>query len=76
VAGPTGNPVAGLPPNGQPIAGGAAPTVQWYQWFKSVKRVLAPGINATVVLAKLTTSGANGSLTVVNGVITAYTAPT
>jgi hypothetical protein len=32
------------------------------------------GINATVTLAKLTT--ANGSLTVNNGLITAYTAPT
>ena len=34
------------------------------------------GISATVALAKLTTAGTNGSLTVVNGIITAYTAPT
>jgi hypothetical protein len=75
VAGPTGNPVAALPPNAQPITS-QPPTVQWYQWFKSVKRVLAPGISTTVALAKLTTGGTAGSLTVVNGVITAYTAPT
>ncbi len=34
------------------------------------------GISATAVLAKLTTLGANGSLTVSGGIITAYTAPT
>jgi hypothetical protein len=34
------------------------------------------GINATVALAKLTTVGTDGSLTVSNGIITAYTAPT
>ena len=34
------------------------------------------GISATVTLAKLTLTGANGSLTVSNGIITAYTAPT
>lgn len=34
------------------------------------------GINATVALAKLTALGADGSLTVANGIITAYTAPT
>jgi hypothetical protein len=34
------------------------------------------GISATVALAKLTTIGTNGSLTVSNGIITAYTAPT
>jgi hypothetical protein len=34
------------------------------------------GIDATVALAKLTWGGANGSVTVVKGVVTAYTAPT
>lgn len=34
------------------------------------------GISTTVNLAKLTIAGTNGSLTVVNGIITAYTAPT
>ena len=34
------------------------------------------GFSGSVVLAKLTTLGANGSLTVSNGLITAYTPPT
>ena len=34
------------------------------------------GINATVALAKITIAGTDGSLTVANGIITAYTAPT
>jgi len=34
------------------------------------------GISTTVALAKLTLAGSNGSLTVSNGIITAYTAPT
>ena len=34
------------------------------------------GISTTVALAKLTVVGTNGSLTVSNGIITAYTAPT
>tara|TARA_R110000868_G_scaffold91325_1_gene253352 strand:- start:1268 stop:2158 length:891 start_codon:yes stop_codon:yes gene_type:complete len=34
------------------------------------------GISASVDLAKLTIAGTNGSLTVSNGIITAYTAPT
>jgi hypothetical protein len=33
------------------------------------------GISATVALAKLTTGGSNGSATFVNGILTAYTAP-
>jgi hypothetical protein len=34
------------------------------------------GITDTVALAKITGGGANGSLTVVDGLITAYTPPT
>jgi hypothetical protein len=34
------------------------------------------GISGTAALAKLTVLGANGSLTFVNGIITAYVAPT
>ena len=37
---------------------------------------ISGGISATVDLAKLTALGTDGSLTVVNGIITAYTAPT
>jgi len=34
------------------------------------------GISATVALAKITVAGTDGSMTVVNGIVTAYTAPT
>ena len=49
--------------------------------FKSVLSAFmsclgVPGFTGTVALAKLTTLGANGHLTVVNGIITAYVAPT
>jgi hypothetical protein len=37
---------------------------------------LGSGYTGSVALAKLTLTGANGSLTVSNGIITAYTAPT
>jgi hypothetical protein len=37
---------------------------------------ITTGISTTVDLAKLTGGGANGSITVVDGLITAYTAPT
>lgn len=76
MAGPMGNPITSIPAVLAAIAGGEPPSTLWYQWFVSVKRVLSPGINTTVTLANLTTGGANGSLKVVNGIITAYTAPT
>jgi hypothetical protein len=43
--------------------------------FSSIQSSLPAGYNGTVVLAKLTTGGSNGSLTVANGLITAYTPP-
>jgi hypothetical protein len=52
----------------------------WSGWFRKLAQTvngnLAAGFTGTVVLAKITGTGANGSLTVVNGIITAYTAPT
>lgn len=48
----------------------------WSGWFRVLYNILSPGISANVTLAKLTTGGANGSLTVKNGIITSYTAPT
>lgn len=74
---PTGNPISAVPNASQPIVNAqGAPSTWMAQWMRSVKRVLSPGINATVALAPTTSGGAAGSLTVVNGVITAYTAPT
>lgn len=45
---------------------------------KAIMVILAvgTGISGTVTLAKITGGGANGSLTFVNGIISAFTAPT
>lgn len=48
----------------------------WSGWFRVIYNILNPGITTTVALAKLTGGGTNGSLTVKNGVITGYVAPT
>jgi hypothetical protein len=37
---------------------------------------LSPGISGTVTIAKLTVSGSNGSITFVNGIMTAFVQPT
>lgn len=65
-------------------ASGRGATEYFFRFLHGLQQVLAgtlgQGIGAaapaTVVLAKITAGGANGSLTVVNGVITAYVAPT
>lgn len=77
MAGPTGNPLTTPPPDQQPIvdSNGRAVTLM-RQWMRSVKRILQPGISATVVLTKLTVGGTNGSIQVVNGIVVSYTAPT
>jgi hypothetical protein len=46
------------------------------QIYRSLPGLVPSGITDTVVLAAITVGGANGSLSVVNGVITAYTPPT
>lgn len=56
----------------------------FFRWLNGVQQVLAgtigQGIGATapvvVPLAKLTVGGANGHMTLTNGVVTAYTPPT
>lgn len=44
--------------------------------ISAIQAALAPGISATVALAKLTGGGTNGSMTFVAGILTAYTPPT
>ena len=44
----------------------------WWAWLTG----LTGGYTGTVDLAKLTGAGTNGSLTVKNGIIISYTAPT
>lgn len=58
-------------------AGGAAGSVLVKSTARDYSTAWNPaGLNTTLALAKLTTGGANGSITVVNGIVTAYTAPT
>jgi hypothetical protein len=78
---PTGNPLSTFAPDQSNIVGpdGKA-TTHFKQWLRGVKRVLAPGITLTgasqIVIPKITGGGVNGSITVVNGIVTGYTAPT
>lgn len=71
-----GNRLSTAPPDRGAIAtsSGAAST-HMRQWMRGVQRVLAPGVNGTFALAKLTSGGANGSVTFANGVLTAFTPP-
>ena len=64
--------------NGDPIL-----TEPWHGWCLQVSRGLmalqassAAGYSGTVTLAKITGGRTDGSLTVVNGLITSVTAPT
>ncbi len=51
-------------------------TNPWYDWTLRVGGALAAGVSATVPLAKITGGGTDGSLTIVNGLITAVVQPT
>lgn len=76
---PTGNPLSTAPSDQQQIVDSEGRATTWMkQWMRSVKRVLQPGISpgTAIPLAKLTTGGTNGSIVVVNGIVTQYTAPT
>lgn len=48
----------------------------WHDWFLDISRTLSSGASTTVPLAKITGGGADGSLTITNGIITAVTQPT
>jgi hypothetical protein len=48
----------------------------WSGWFRNIYNAFKGGVSVSVSLAKLTTGGTNGSMTVVNGIIVSYTAPT
>ena len=54
----------------------AWPWVQWFNNIVAAVTALQSGPSATVPLAKLTTGGSNGSLTITNGKITAISNPT
>jgi hypothetical protein len=49
----------------------------WYQWFTILQQDLALGLTTpAITTAKLTTGGANGSMTFTFGLLTAVTAAT
>lgn len=58
----------------QNLQGGT--TAEYYHMTAAEHTALAAGFSGTVVLAKITVGGTNGSLTVSHGHITAYVAPT
>ncbi len=58
------------------VLAGSQFTQVWSGWFRSLYNVLHPGISVTVPVAKLTTTGTNGSLTYVNGILTVAVPPT
>lgn len=79
------------PTNTSPaIRAGGIFTIYWMLWFRklvdglngqaatvaALEGQLAGGISATIVTAKLTTGGTTGSMTFVDGVLTAQTAAT
>lgn len=79
---PTGRPLSTAPSDQaalvNPLTGKA--NVHFKQWMRGLQRVLAPGVTLTgadaIVIPKLTGGGTAGSITVVNGIVTGYTAPT
>lgn len=59
----------------------------WFGWLRSfatsvgaahaqINQTIGQGQSTTLTLAKITPGGTNGSITLVNGVVTAFTAPT
>lgn len=50
-------------------------STQWYRYFYN-QYIPLTGVTATITTAKLTPAGANGSMTFVNGVLTAQTQAT
>lgn len=71
------NPQFIVPTNKQPIADkNGSTTNAWFFFFTQLYNRVNPGLTVTVTTAKLTTSGSAGSLTFVNGILTASTQAT
>ena len=58
----------------QSLQGGT--TNEYYHLTSAQNTAINSGITTTVALAKLTTGGTNGSMTITRGIVTAYVAPT
>lgn len=65
------------PPKALPVVdlGGVA-AAAWYDWALRVAQAEGTGISTSIALAKITALGSDGSLTIVNGRITAVVQPT
>lgn len=68
------------PPKSMPLteafsAGEPEMSNAWYTWALNISEAVG-GASGTVALAKITVSGTDGSLTFINGRITAFTQPT
>lgn len=48
----------------------------WSGWLRNLYNILRPGISVTIVTAKLTGGGVNGSMTFQNGILIAQTPAT
>ena len=76
---PTALAGSGLPPGVQQAVGAIEFSQVWSGWFRkfwlTLNSLLSQGYTGQVKLASLTSGGSQGSLTVTNGVITGYTAP-
>lgn len=71
--------VTGLPHQDEDLSlskGSAKVSNRWWAWFFAIKNLFSKGFSGTVVLAKITVGGTNGSLIIVSGIITTYVAPT
>jgi hypothetical protein len=51
-------------------------SVNWFGFFKSIASVFASGFTGTIVTAKLTGGGTEGSITFQNGVVVSQVAAT
>lgn len=54
---------------------GRATTI-WWEWFRQVVRLFQIGATTTIPLAAITGGGTPGSITIKQGVIVGYIAPT
>jgi hypothetical protein len=66
-----------LPPRALPVVGPEGTfTLNWFGFFKSLQAMFASGFTGTIVTAKLTTGGTEGSITFQNGVVVSQIAAT
>lgn len=65
-----------IPPIQTPISDGGLISQYWYRWLFAINSLFNSGFSGTIVTAQLTSGGTQGSITLVNGVVTAQVAAT